>query len=354
MLPDRKMVFLSSVRLSNIAMTKSSPDTSKRRRLLSLLVAISPCLGGPIGVWAQLLPADASSESGKAPHNDYAKLTDGDLGRSSFVVFEKGGNSYVTLDLGESRPADRLVIVGRSAAGVPAISSARIEVSGDGQAWTEVAAVDNAQTVQSLAGTPRNSGGTLSIGFPEQNARYVRLHLNDPSKSEQIGELLVFHRGGPRVSLVDRGAQLNMSADGLTEKYPYYLVDGVDDELANFVLYSGTANGPVTGDFTLRLESPEYAEGWNKVVLSGRGTQPKPSNPPTVTISVADSFEGPFTGIHTESFPPATKPWKYELEMPAPRKEKYVKVAWTSNDKSPVPLNIQFTEVDVVPTATRP
>jgi len=334
----------------------SSPTIRQCRFSPSRILAVSllTSLGLSLCAWADFIPADASSESGKAPHNDYSRLTDQDYGSGSFVVLEKGGNSYVTLDLGAVQPVDRLVVVGRPMAGVPSVSSCRVELSEDGQAWTEVADVDNIQTVSALAGTPRNSGGTLAIGFPSQSARYVRLHLTDPAKSEQIGELLVFHKNGPRVSLVDRGAQFNMSAEGLTEKYPYYLVDGVDDDFAHFVLYSGSANGPVTGDFTLRLESPEYAGGWNKVALSGRGTTPVASSPPTVSISVADSLEGPFTAIHTESFAPSIKPWQYELEMPSVRKEKYVRVSWTSNEKAAAPLNIQFTEVDVVPATPRP
>lgn len=333
----------------------SSPTIQQRKLSLSQLLAMSflTSLGLSFCAWADSIPTDVSSESGKAPHDDYSQLTDREYGSGSFVVFEKGGNSYVTLDLGTVQPVDRLIVVGRPMAGVPSVSSCRVELSAEGQSWTEVAEVDNVQTVSGLAGTPRNSGGTLAIGFPSQNARYVRLHLTDPARSEQIGELLVFHKSGPRVSLVDRGAQFNMSAEGLTEKYPYYLVDGIDDDLAHFVLYSGSASGPVTGDFTLRLESPEYAGGWNKVVLSGRGTQPVASNPPTVSISVADSLEGPFTTIHTESFAPSNKPWQYELEMPSVRKEKYVWVAWTSNEKSAIPLNIQFTEVDVVPATPR-
>ncbi len=314
-----------------------------------MLCAATLFLAPPVSVEAQMIDIAAiTGFGGVAPNNDYTELINGDFGAAGNVVqFSRAGTAgaggagktaYATIDLGTVQSLDRLRVIGRNSSGIPNLSMANIEVSTDGITWATVRSMDYRAELSLPAAN--KSGNAYTIGFATQTARYVRVNLTNTAVSEQISQFQVYNGGGPRVSLVDHGSNLNQTAVGLTDKYPSLLVDGISTSSSNFVLYNGAS-----GYFTLRLDSPEYDQGWDKVSLWGRGTG-SPSNPAEITVYAGDSLET-MVAIHTESFAGTTSDWNYILDMGATYTADYIKIEWAAG--SFTPANVQFKEVDVLP-----
>jgi len=281
--------------------------------------------------WEGVLGTSGSASSG------IQNVIDGKFSTTSFQ--EWIGPGGVTVDLGVAKNVDRLVMITRPTTGVAIPQQGYVEVSLDGVSWTKVKDYNNSDAVA--------GGSVLTLGFGTQLARYVRFTMSTPGVNAQIGEIQLFNGNGPRVSLIDRGPSWNATNE-TSNRYPYYLVD---QNPTTFGLYSLS-----TGYLTLRLDSVEYANGWNSIKLDGRSFPPPglPSNPGIVTVYVGDDL-GNLTSIYSESFSEQESNYSFLLEMGETRTEKYIKIEWEKNpDWTSNQQNVQFFGVDVIPVVPEP
>lgn len=310
----------------------SSLSLPSLRAAVKCGVMLSMCYSLQFG-YSQAIPITSLSTAGTlgasgAASTGVQNMIDGSFQANSFQQFKGPGS--VTMDMGSVQAVDRLVVVGRFATGVPNLSLGTVEISSDGLIWTTVKTISN---TESLGG-----GTSLALGFASQQARYVRLNLTvGASVNEQIGELQLYNGSGPRLSLIDRGSTF----EDTTARTPFNLVDR---NASTFVVYKGS-----TGSFTVRLDSVEYAEGWNALTLDGRSFAGNPSNPGKLTIFAGDDLNS-LTSIYSESLDTESADWSYHINLDQTYNYKYLKVAWEKNlDWTLVQSNVQFYGVDVLP-----
>ncbi|BCJ49741.1 hypothetical protein Asp14428_12160 [Actinoplanes sp. NBRC 14428] len=114
---------------------------------------------GPDG--ADLARGATASALSEADGTTAAAVTDGDPGTRWSSAYRDG--EWIQVDLGEARDFDRVTLVWESAYAL----DFRVQVAGDGDAWTDVKVVSNE--------TPMGNTGPQKVELPEQTARYVRL-----------------------------------------------------------------------------------------------------------------------------------------------------------------------------------
>ncbi|MCM3697977.1 discoidin domain-containing protein [Paenibacillus macerans] len=123
-----------------------------------------------------------------------ANLLDGDYGTLWTNGREQSNGQWLKVDLGAKHSFDTIVLdPGNSADDYP--REYRVYVSGDGENW--------GSPVAGGAGEP----GTLSITFPVQTARYIKIvQIGDATKWWSVAELYVHNYGN--------GKQKRLAADG--------------------------------------------------------------------------------------------------------------------------------------------
>lgn len=296
--------------------------------------AISCCIGESAAEQVLITSATSTApQGGSGGSSGLGNLFDGNFLGTSYQAFTGGG--AVTFDFGTAQVIDRMVIVGK-VGGVRNITAGTIETSLDGITWTAAAPFSNPNT---------GGGTTLALGFEAVQARYVRLSMTSSNVAQEVMSEVSFYNGsGPNLSLVGYGGTIRTDLNYI----PYSVVD---KNPGTFALWSGTS-----GSFTLRLDAPEYADGWSGLTLSGNSHAVYPANPGILKIFAGDSLDS-LTLIYEQSNEKASAAtFSYLLEFGETYHYDYIKVAWEQNSDwvGTAQSNVQISGVDVIAAIPEP
>ena len=161
----------------------------------------------------------ATASSVDDPANQAGNATDGDAGSRWSSAFED--DQWIRVDLGSSVPFDRVVITWEQAYA----KTYTVQVSDDGDTWTDAASVDN-----TAVPLPFRSGGAASlqsVDFEARTARYLRVYCRTRATSwgASMWALSVLDSSAPDTDLALHRTATASSTDG-SDNGPGKATDG--------------------------------------------------------------------------------------------------------------------------------